>query len=343
MRAALTRSANGPIDVVETADPERGSGEVLVRVLAASVNRLDLAVHRGVAMGGIARFPLIQGVDASGVIVEGTGPLIPGLRVAVKPSIACGRCRFCRAGRSGDCAEATFLGLHRPGGYAELVAVPRSNLMRIPDSVSHVEAAAAAHTHAIALRMIRSAGELAPEATVLVTGSGGALGTAAVQLASALGHRVIALASTEAKRAVAREIGADVTVDGSVTDPSRLVREQTDGAGVDLVIETTGVSAVISTGLASLGRAGRLVVVGAEPGAVIGLDVLGLYRRRHGVIGSAGSHDVDFRDTYRMLAEHDIHPVIAARYPLDRISEAMEAVGDRDRIGKVVIEMGADR
>ena len=342
MRAAITRVANGPIDVVETADPERRSGEVLVRVHAASVNRLDRAVYRGVAMGGIATFPLIQGVDASGVIVEGTGPLIPGLRVAVKPSISCGRCRFCRAGRSGDCANATFMGIHRPGGYAELVAVPRSNLVRIPDSVSHAEAAAAAHTHAIVLRMIRAAGAMPPDATVLVTGAGGALGTAAVQLASALGHRVIALASTEPKRAVAVELGASVSVDGTDANPSAVVREHTDGAGVDLVIETTGVSEVISTGMASLGRAGRIVVVGAEPGAVIELDVLGLYRRRHGIIGSAGSHDIDFRDTYRMLDQYGIHPVIASSYPLEALPEAMEAVGDRNRIGKVVIETGAD-
>ncbi len=73
MKAAITRAANGPIDIVEIVDPGRRSGEVLVRVHAASVNRLDLAVYRGVAMGGVATFPLIQGIDASGVVVEGTG------------------------------------------------------------------------------------------------------------------------------------------------------------------------------------------------------------------------------------------------------------------------------
>ncbi len=234
------------------------------------------------------------------------------------------------------------MGLHRPGGYAELVAVPRSNLIRIPDSVSHAEAAAAAHTHAIVLRMIRAAGDMPPEANVLVTGAGGALGTAAVQLAAALGHRVIALASTSPKRAAAIGLGAAISIDGTDPDPSGLIREHTDGAGVDLVIETTGVSTVIATAMAALGRAGRMVVVGAERGAVIELDVLQLYRSRHGVIGSAGTHDVDFRDTYRMLGEHGIHPVIASRFPLEDLPEALEAVGDRDRIGKVVIEMGED-
>lgn len=338
MRAAITRTPSGPIDVVETADPVKGPGEVLVRVHAASVNRLDRAVYEGVAMGGVATFPLIQGIDASGVIEEGSGAMATGLRVAVKPSIGCRRCRFCRAGRSADCTDATLMGVHRPGGYAELVAVPRSNLIRIPDSVTHIEAAAAAHTHAVVLRMIRRAGDLLPDATVLVTGAGGALGTAAIQMAGALGHRVLAAASTSEKRATALRLGAAAAIDS--TGPADLVKEATDGTGVDLVIETTGVSAVIADAVANLGRTGRIVLVGAEPGAKIEIDVKSLYRSRQAAIGSAGSNDIDFRDTYRMLDQHDIHPVIASSHPLEEIEEAIGAVADRDRIGKVVIDMG---
>lgn len=340
MRAAITRAPSGPIDVVETDDPVRGSGEVLVRVHAASVNRLDRAVYEGVAMGGVARFPLIQGIDAAGVIEEGSGAMATGLRVAVKPSIGCRRCRFCRAGRSADCIDATLMGVHRPGGYADLVAVPRPNLIRIPDEVTYAEAAAAAHTHAVVLRMIRRAGELLPDSTVLVTGAGGALGTAAVQMASALGHRVLAAASTSEKRSAALTLGAAAVVDSTDPEPARLVRDATDGAGVDLVIETTGASGVIADAVSSLGRTGRIVLIGAEAGAKIEVDVKGLYRSRQAVIGSAGSNDLDFRDTYRMLGDHDIHPVIASRHPLEEIEEAMSAVTDRSRIGKVIIDMG---
>lgn len=340
MRAAITRAPSGPIDVVETDDPVRKSGEVLVRVHAASVNRLDRAVYEGVAMGGVATFPLIQGIDAAGVIEEGSGAMATGLRVAVKPSIGCRRCRFCRAGRSADCIDATLMGVHRSGGYAELVTVPRSNLIRIPDSVTYAEAAAAAHTHAVVLRMIRRAGELPPDPSVLVTGAGGALGTAAVQVTSALGHRVLAAASTSEKRSAALTLGAAAGIDSTDPDPARLVQEATDGAGVDLVIETTGVSEVIADAISSLGRTGRIVLIGAEARAKIEMDVQSLYRARQAVIGSAGSNDIDFRDTYRMLGDHGIHPVIASRHPLEGIEEAMGAVTDRGRIGKVIIDIG---
>lgn len=341
MKAAVTTAAGGPIEVTDVSDPERLSGEVLVRVKAASVNRLDRMVYeRGVGPGGPVAFPVIQGIDAAGVITHGSGSMPTGLRVAVKPSIACRRCRWCRASRSADCTDPSSFGIDRQGGFAELLAVPRSNLVRIPDEVSFVSAAAAAHTHSVVLRMIRAAGDLLPGSVVMVTGAGGALGTAAVQIASALGHRVISVASSDEKLLATRELGALVGLNRVTGDLIDDVAVTTDGAGVDLVIETTGAPETIADSYASLGRTGALVLVAATPGAKLELDTLDVYRSRHRIIGSANSNLADFTDVYRMLAEHDIEPVVAQRYPLERAGEAMEAVGNRDRIGKIVIEMG---
>lgn len=343
MRAAVTSEPQGEIAVRSVPDPERRVGEIVVRVHAASVNRFDRAVYEGWAMGGVARFPLIQGIDAAGVVETGSGPFPPGTRVVVKPTIACRRCLWCRRGQFEDCAEAKTFGIHRQGGFAELLAVPRSNLVVLPDEVTFVEAAAAAHSHAVVLRMIRAAGDLRPNRTVLVTGAGGALGTAAVQLASALRATVIAVASSNEKLEVAGEIGASMLANRRQLGAGfgEAIRAATDGVGVDMVIETTGAQDVIDDALGVLARGGCLVLVAGESGVRLDLDAFALSRNRHRVIGSAGSSKADFADTYRMLVSHDIHPVIAATFPLAETQSAMDAVLDRRKIGKVVIDLEA--
>lgn len=343
MKAAVTSEPGGAITVREVPEPERQVGEIIVRVRAASVNRLDRAVYEGRAMGGAAEFPLIQGIDAAGVVEVGSGPYPPGTRVVVKPTVACRRCRPCSRGRLAECDDATTFGIHRQGGYAELVAVPRSNLVVLPDEVTFPEAAAAAHTHAVVLRMIRAAGGLPRDATVMVTGAGGALGTAAVQLASAFRHTVIAVASSNTKLEMVGDLGAAMLANRADLGSGFVdgIRAATEGAGVDLVIETTGAPEVISDALAALSRGGTLVMVAARPGAHLDIDVQSLYRRRQRIIGSAGSSPEDFADTYDMLVEHAIHPVIGDTFPLVEAQQAMERVLDRDRVGKVVIDVEA--
>ena len=337
MRAAVTPAPMGQIAISEVPDPERRLGEIIVRVHAASVNWLDRAVYEGTAMGDAASFPLVQGIGAAGVVETGMGPYPAGMRVVVKPTIACRRCRWCRQGRLADCIDATTFGIHRQGGFADLLAVPRSNLLPLPEGVSLVEAAAAAHTHPIALRMLRSVGAPIRRATVMVTGAGGTLGTAAAQLASILGANVIAVANSDQ----AQDIGASEVVDESLRGPAfkEAIWESTDGVGVDVVIETTGSAAMVEDGMAVLARGGAMVLAAARPNSRLTLDLPSLYRNGHRVIGISESSQVEMSDAFGMLAEHDIHPVVSARYPLDRTQAAMNATLDRDRIGNIVIQM----
>ncbi len=339
MRAAVTRAPGGPVVVEELADPVPRAGEVLVEVHAAAVNRLDRAVFDGVAMGGAASFPLVQGVDAAGVVVAGSGSLPAGLRVAVKPTIPCNRCRWCRRGRQADCERPRTFGIHRQGGYAELLSVPRTSVAVLPGSVTFVEAAAAAHAHAVVLRMIRASGVDVEGSTVLVTGASGALGTAAVQLAAALGGTVVAATSSTAKWKAIAGLGASA---GVAPGPGMAdaVREATDGVGADLVIETTGRQDVIDAAVPAMARAGRIVFVGAVPGVRLELDVQALYRNRQAYVGSASSNLADFADTFRMLGDKGIHPVVAATYPLEEVGRAMEDLLDRSRVGRLVVETG---
>lgn len=341
MLAAVTKGRGGPIVIETVPDPEPRPGEVLVRVRAASVNRLDRAVFDGIGMGALAEFPLIQGIDAAGVVEVGAGPLTPGAEVVIKPNAPCWECRFCRAGADHNCERQDLMGINRNGGFAELVTVPHASVAYLPASLSHTAAAAAAHTHAVALRMMRAAGmQPGPGSTVVVTGAAGAVGTAAVQVATLLGASVIAVEASPPKLQAALELGASGGVVTSEGDAAAAVKDLTDGRGVDIVIDTTGVTEVIEVGVQMLDRGGRLVVIASPPNAGLEVDLHLLYRNRQAIIGSAGASMDDFRDVLRMLGDGGVEPVIAATYTLDEAAEAMDRVTDRDRVGKVVLTIG---
>lgn len=339
MRAAITHAPNGPITIQEVADPVAAGGEALVEVHAASVNRLDRAVYEGRSLGRAATFPLIQGLDAAGVILSG-GEYDKGTRVVIKPAAPCGRCRWCRSGRDADCTGALLTGIHRPGGFAEYVAVPEANVFPIPATMTYEEAAAAAHVFPVALHMIRTAG-LSKGETVFVTAGAGAIGSAAIQLARALGAEVLAACSTEAKAAAASRLGATVlTTRGE--DLERSILEHTNGSGIDVVLDGSGDAEVVVPARDALGRCGRFVVVGTFSPQPLELDLAALYQKRQRFMGSASSSMVDFKDAYALLTQHQIEPVIGAIYPLERIVTAFESVADRSRIGKTVIAVRGD-
>lgn len=342
--AAITQEVEGRLDIRDVERPDKKAGEVLVKVHAASVNRLDRAVYEGVGLGKAASFPLIQGIDAAGVLETGGGALIIGRRVIVKPTVPCTKCRWCLAGQDADCANATTFGIHRAGGFAEYIAVPKRNIVYLPSSLSFTEGAAAAHVHPVVLRMMRAAGKPSEGDTVLVTGAGGALGTAAIQLATIMGARVIAVDTSPDKAATAEALGAGFTITVDRSNPragfAEDVAEATEGAGVDLVLDATGSPRVIAEAASALGRGGRLALVASPPGETIAVDLHSLYRNRQAIIGSAGSSRKDVVDALRMLSDHDVHPVIAATYPLAAAADAMERMVDPNRIGKVVLEVG---
>jgi NADPH:quinone reductase-like Zn-dependent oxidoreductase len=334
MRAAVTAAAGGPIGVTTVDDPVAGEGETLVEVHAASVNRLDRAVFEGVGIGRFARFPLIQGIDAAGVALSGA---LQGHRVVVKPSAPCGECRFCDLDRDADCTSSTVMGIHRSGGFAESVVVPSHTVFAVPESLSFEEAAAAAHVHPVTLRMIRTAG-VAEGETVLVTGAAGAVGLAAVQLSTALGARAIGVCSTEAKaEAVRAQRGTAVVVGAG--DLEAEIRELTDGAGVDVVLDSTGHPEVAAVAAATMGRGGRFVVVGTHVGSRLEIDLSRLYTMRQRFLGSAGSGLADFGDAFELMDRAGIRPVVGAAHGLDEVEAALGELGDRSRIGKPIIRI----
>src|SRR5687767_8928503 len=193
MRAAVFHEFGGP-DVVRIEDvprPSPGAGEVLLEVRAAALNHLDLWVRRGLPIE--TTMPHIGGSDVAGIIAEVAGDVSDaqiGERVVVDPSLSCGECEWCRRGEHSVCTRYRILGEHTQGGFAEYVAVPSTNLYRIPESFDFVTAAAAPLAFLTAWRALATRARLRAGEGVLITGASGGVATAAIQIARHLGARV---------------------------------------------------------------------------------------------------------------------------------------------------------
>jgi NADPH:quinone reductase-like Zn-dependent oxidoreductase len=347
MRAAVLRSFGSPSGFVleDVADPEPGPGDVLVRVHAVCVNRTDVHVIERTNIGRGIVLPHIGGLDPAGeVVAVGPGVETPsvGTRVVARPLIPCLDCRFCRSGHEAGCERPSYVGVHRPGGFGELVALPARAVFAIPDGVDWVTATAAAHTIPVAIHLLETVGEVGPSDRVLVVGAAGGVGSAAVQLARQLGARVIATASSEAKLDALRDLGAETTI--APLDPTGLaerVRAMTDGEGVTVAVDNIGSPALWPEVVASLDKGGRILSCGAHAGGRVELDLSLFYRMQLRLLSTAGTTSEEFRRALDLVASGAIRPLVHDVRPLASIESAFDDLLARRNTGKIVLQVSA--
>jgi NADPH:quinone reductase-like Zn-dependent oxidoreductase len=341
---ALVLTAAGGLDRLRVADvprPEIGrDDEVLVRVCAAALNRLDLFVVSG--LPGVAhQFPHVVGADAAGVI-EAVGPAAagvrPGDRVMINPGISCGRCDACVAGEESLCERFQILGEHRAGTAAEYVVVPAANLAPVPEGMSWPQAAAFSLVTLTAWRMLTTRARLAPGETVLIWGIGGGVAQAALRIAKHLGARAIVTSGSDAKLAAARTLGADVTVNHATEDVVQVVREHTGRRGADVVVETVGEATWVRS-LRALRRGGRLVLAGATTGPMLSLDARRLFWHQWSILGSTMGNRREYREIVALAARGELWPAVDLVVPLEDAVSAFERLARGEQTGKLVIEV----
>jgi NADPH:quinone reductase-like Zn-dependent oxidoreductase len=302
MNAVIIDHFGGP-DVMryrEVPRPEPATDEVVVEVHAVTVNRtLDIHVRQtGDDRNPI--LPLVLGVDPVGIIVEagsGVNPARIGQRVAFRSPLRCGRCGPCRAGVPADCISPLHLGIHAWGGYADYVVFPETSVIELPPNLAFPDAAVIFRHFPTAFHLLDCKAGVAAGETVLIMGAAGGLGNAGIQVATYRGARVIAAAGTAAGLALARELGADETVNYRTENLEARVDELTGGAGVNVVFENVGARELFGAAFRSLGGGGRLVTAGAHAGGDVEIDVKRLYRRKLSLIGGAGSDPKDLDAT----------------------------------------------
>jgi len=338
MKAIRFHEFGGP-DVLKYEDvqePQLRKDQVLIRVKACALNHLDLWVRKG--LPGV-KLPHINGSDVSGVI-ESVGEYITdlkaGQRVLLAPMVWCGACAVCADGRQNMCRQFTALGNGVDGGNCELIAVPRANIIPIPDSLTYDEAASVPLVFLTAWHMLVGRANLRAGEIVLVLGGGSGVGSAAIQIGKLLGARVIATAGDERKLDQSRELGADYTIDHYKQKITEEVKKITAKAGVDVVLEHVG-KATWSESVASLKLGGRLVTCGATTGPEAQFDLRVLFAKQLSFLGSYMGTLGELHEVLKHVFSGKLKPVVDKTFPLHEAKAAHERLERGEQFGKIVL------
>jgi 2-desacetyl-2-hydroxyethyl bacteriochlorophyllide A dehydrogenase len=333
----------GKFEVRNLADPVPGPGEAVVDVRACGLNRLDLWVEEA-GLPIPLQLPRTPGGEASGVVSAVASDVAewqPGDRVAIQSNIFCGTCEFCLQGEESMCLVGKLLGVQVDGGFAERVLVPARVLVRLPDEVSFEQSAALTLAGSTAMHMLTHRTRVEPGQWVLVIGGASGVGSAAIQIAKALGANVISTGSNEEKRKLAESLGADHVVDANDPRWPALVRHLSNKRGADVVVEHVGGDVLVKV-FECLARNGTVVTCGATAGREVPLNLWPFFVKQQRLIGSYGRNRADMRATLEWCAAGKLKPVIHSRFPLDRGAEAFEALRSRSVLGKVLITTGSE-
>jgi NADPH2:quinone reductase len=342
MKAIVFEKFGGPevLCLQEVPAPVPDVGEILVRVHSVSVNRtFDLVVRQGNYPVKVA-LPHVLGVDPTGVVTElgpGVDKLKLGDRVAVTSFIACGNCKQCVKGEEANCLRSRHIGLHRWGGYAEYVAVPARNALKLPEHISFAAGSVITRHFPMAFNLLTKA-DFKTGDWVLVMGAAGALGNCCVQVAKMFGAIVIAGAGADERVELAKSLGADFGINYRTRNLADEVMRLTNGEGVDVVCENIGDPTLWPAAFNSLGIGGRLVTAGAHGGGAVSLDVRKLYLRRLRVIGVAGTNLADVHRALEAASAGKIRAIIDRIIPLRKAAEAHQTLEQNQTLGKIILD-----
>ena len=340
MKTLLFHQFGGPevLRYEDAPDPKIGPGEVLVRVRACALNRLDLFVREGIPALKTP-LPFWTGCDIAGDVVE-VGAEVQGVkvgdRVAVNPNLTCGRCEYCIQGEDSLCVRYGIFGEHVPGGLAELVKVRGDNILALPPHISYEDAASFILTSMTAWRMVVTQGQVRPGQDVLILGVGGGVSSTAVQIAKLCGARVFVTSSSDEKLERAKKLGADVGINYAKEDWAKAVFEKTGKRGVDVVIENVGAS-TWKQSLRSLRKGGRLITCGATTGPIGETDIRSVFWNQIHIIGSTMANRREFNEVMTQLFRGTLKPIVDRVFPLKEGADAQRLLAEGKQFGKLVL------
>ena len=324
----------------EIPEPAAAPGEVVVAVAACGLCGSDLHeyLHGPVyiprsphPLTGVVP-PVALGHEFAGRVVEvgaGVRDLPPGTRVTVNPCLLCGQCAWCRRGQPNYCAKLGSIGLSRDGALAPLVAAPAYGCHVLPPEVDDRQGASV-EPLAVVLHAHRRARLLGAERVALI--GAGAIGLLLLQVLKAKGIGWVAVVEPrEERRRLARELGADATIDPEAEEASRAIARLTDGERAAVVFECVGSPAAFATAFRAAGKGGRIVLVGLVT-ETVPANLLGLLAHEKEIIGSSAYVD-EFPEAIRLLADRRVRvePLITATVPLaDGVARGLEALLRRE-------------
>jgi NADPH:quinone reductase-like Zn-dependent oxidoreductase len=347
MKSTLFRQHGGP-EVLEYTDfptPEPKAGEVLVRLRAAALNRMDVMVRNGWP-GLKLELPHINGADGAGEVVELGSPLLEGEglwvrvgdRVAINANLGCGNCEFCLHGQDNLCSNWHLLGETVRGTYAEYVCPPARQLYKLPNDFDFHASAAAALVYQTAWHSMVKRGKVMAGETVAIVGAGGGVNSASIQVAKHLGARVVVIGSNPEKLKQAESLGADILIDRSKEeDWSKAIYQATEKRGVDVVVDNVGTTFPLS--FRALRKGGRLLTVGNSGAPRFEIDNRYIFAKHLSIIGSTMSTLADFTEVMNLVVTGKLKPVLDKIFPLKDAAAAQERLWSGENFGKITLDI----
>jgi NAD+-dependent secondary alcohol dehydrogenase Adh1 len=334
MRAALLSEYHRPLELVEKEVPEpTAARDVLIKIGGAGVCATDLHAQEGLMEPAGLKPPVVLGHENAGWVEElgdGVTTAAKGDAVLVYPAYSCGLCVNCRRGLDMHCDRHQFTGLTCDGGFAEYVVVDERSLIKLPagvepaDVAPHSDAGITAY-HAVKRLLPR----LSPGTTSAVIGVGG-VGHIALQLLKVLGGgTVVAIDTDERRRALARELGADEVL-GDTAD----LREATDGAGADVILDFVATDATHAASLDALGRRGLYSTVGY--GGMINVPSVALVVGETAIAGNLVGSWIDLWELMQLHAKGDV-TLRTETHPLEAVNDVLDSLRQGEVTGRAVL------
>jgi D-arabinose 1-dehydrogenase-like Zn-dependent alcohol dehydrogenase len=319
MRAVQVSRAGGPLEIVERDIPEPDPGFVRIKVHACGVCHSDTVTKDGLFPG--IQYPRVPGHEVIGVI-DAIGPNVPRWKVGQRVGVGwnggyCGYCDNCRRGDFFACQTSTEVtGTSRDGGYAEYMLAPISALALVPADVSPLDVAPLLCAGVTTFNCLRNSGA-GPGELVAVIGIGG-LGHLAVQFASKMGCKTVAIARGKDEEALARQLGAHYYIDNKTQDPAAELQKL---GGAKVILATVTSADAMKAVLGGLGVRGKLMVIGAVPSLEV--NTIQMLLMDQSVSGWYSGTSIDSQDTLNFSAQSGVHSMNEV-FPLDRAAEAYD-------------------
>lgn len=340
MKAAVFYQPREPLRIEDVPMPTPGAGELLVQVAGCGVCHTDLGyVDHGVPTG--KKPPLILGHEATGTVAAvgaGVKQFKEGDRVVLPAVYGCGHCKLCRLGRENICENMVFIGSNADGAYAEYVLYPARAAVALPAELPLVESAIIADATTTPFHAVVNRGQVKAGDAVVVIGCGG-IGLNCVQIAAAVGARVIAVDIVEQKLAWAKQFGAAAAINSKTVERlDKEIRKLTGGGGADVALECIGNPATQEQAFNAVRTGGRVVLVGYadKPMSLVSGRVM---FREIEIVGSLGCRVVDYPRVLELAVQGKIKvaELVTAKFSLDHINEAFEALRRGEGIRAVVV------
>ncbi|MCX6059428.1 MAG: zinc-binding dehydrogenase [Chloroflexi bacterium] len=334
---------HGGTEVLEYLDfptPQPKTGEVLIRLRAAALNRMDVIVRNGWP-GLKLEMPHINGADGAGEIISCSADIVEfkiGDRVAINPNLGCGQCEYCLNGQDNLCQKWHLLGETIRGTYAEYICLPVRQLYKLPADFDFHASAAAALVYQTAWHSMVKRGGLKAGETVAIVGAGGGVNSASIRIAKYLGARVVVIGSNSKKLKEAESLGADILIDRSKEeDWSKAVFIATEKLGVDVVVDNVGTTFPLS--LRALKKGGRLLTVGNSGAPRFEIDNRFIFAKHLSIIGSTMSTRADFSEVMDLVVAGKLKAVIDSTFPLKEAAAAQERLWNGENFGKITLDV----